>query len=178
MRLSYAHEKHFAMKTSLHGEMENMMKTAKIAALISLSLVLSGIFTSAYAQEAAQAEQAVVSEQYPAPAPDTFGQAQFVLSGNPVVPPRDYAKGIMLPSPNDYKANESGRIYDVVFMGVEGDEMQFEIRAYEINDLQFPATGQTIKFPASQKRVKIRDLTIDINEVTAGSITYTVQPLR
>lgn len=154
------------------------MKLFQIAVFISLSLVLSGIFTSAHAQEAAQAEQAVVADQYPAPAPDTFGQTQFVLSGNPVVPPRDYAKSIMLPSPKDYQANESGRIYDVVFMGVEGDAMQFEIRAYEINDLQFPATGQTIKFPVDQKRVEIRDLTIDIDEVTAGSITYTVQPLR
>lgn len=154
------------------------MKLFQIAAFVSLSLVLSGLFTSAHAQEAAQAEQAVVSDQYPAPTPETFGQKQFVLSGNPVVPPRDYAKGTVLPSPRDYQANESGRIYDVVFIGIQGDEMQFEIRAYAINDLQFPATSQTITFPAHQKRVEIRDLTIDIDEVTAGSITYTVQPLR
>lgn len=137
-----------------------------------------GASNFAHAQEAEGAEAAAVSQQYPAPSPETFGTAQFVLSGNPVVPPRDYSKGIMMLSPEDYQSNESGRIYDVVFLGLASDQMQFEIRGYAIADLQYPETGQTIEFPSSLKRVEIRDLVIDIDEVTSGSITYRVQRVQ
>lgn len=157
------------------------MKTAKFLAL-SFAVCISAIFANAsdmaQAQEAAGAEVAVISEQYPAPSPDTFGKTQFVLSGNPIVPPRDYSKGTMLPSKDDYQSNESGRIYDVVFAGVQADQMQFEVRGYSIDSLEFPASGQTIEFPADQRQVTIRDLTLNIDEATAGSITYTVQPLK
>ncbi|MDT6938792.1 hypothetical protein RI570_01320 [Brucella pseudogrignonensis] len=157
------------------------MKPAKTVALsfaVSISAILFGPANLANAQEAASAEVAVISEQYPAPSPDTFGQTQFVLSGNPIVPPRDYSKGTMLPSKDDYQAKESGRIYDVVFAGIEAGKMQFEVRGYSIDSLDFPASGQTIEFPADQRQVTISDLTFNIDEATAGSITYTVQPLK
>ncbi|MFI3903518.1 hypothetical protein [Ochrobactrum sp. S1502_03] len=161
--------------------MEDQMKTARSLALslaISMSAIFAGASNIAHAQDAAEAEVAVTSEQYPAPSPETFGQTQFVLSGNPIVPPRDYSKGTMLPSKNDYSSNESGRIYDIVFVGLEADKMQFDIRAYSIDSLEFPASGQTVEFPADQQKVEIRDLTLNINEATAGSITYSVQPLN
>lgn len=157
------------------------MKNAKILAL-SFAVCISAIFVSAsdiaQAQEAAGAEVAVISEQYPAPSPDTFGKMQFVLSGNPVVPPRDYSKGTKLPSKDDYQSYESGRIYDVVFVGLNAGQLQFEIRGYSIDDLDSPASGQTIEFPTDQRQVTIRDLTFNIDEATAGSITYKVQPLK
>lgn len=155
-----------------------MLKIAILTCLAFSSIFLMGAPNFAHAQEAEGAEAAPVSQQYPAPSPETFGTAQFVLSGNPVVPPRDYSKGIMMPSPKDYQSNESGRIYDVVFLGLAADQMQFEIRGYGIADLQYPETGQTIEFPSSLKRVEIRDLVINIDEVTSGSITYRVQRLQ
>lgn len=157
------------------------MKTAKTIALsfaVSISAILTATTNLAQAQEADGAEVAVISEQYPAPSPKTFGRTQFVLSGNPIVPPRDYSKGTMLPSKDDYPPHESGHIYDIVFIGVEAGQMQFEVRGYAIDSLEFPATGQTIEFPADQRKVAIRDLTFNIDEVAAGSITYTVQPLK
>lgn len=150
--------------------------------ILSFAISLSATVTSApklaHAQDAAEAEVAAISEQYPAPSPETFGQTQFVLSGNPIVPPRDYSKATILPSKNDYKSNESGSIYDIVFMGVNGGKLQFEIRSFSIDDLEFPATGQTVEFPVDQQKVEIRDLTVSIDEAKAGSLTYTVTPIK
>jgi hypothetical protein len=56
--------------------------------------------------------------------------------------------------------------------------MQFEIRGYSGHDLQHPASGQTVEFPIAQSMIEIRDLTIKIEEVTAGSLTYQVLPLK
>jgi hypothetical protein len=53
--------------------------------------------------------------------------------------------------------------------------MQFEVRGYSISDLQRPDTGQTLTFPLDQKRIQIRDLDIEIDEVTTGSLTYVVR---
>lgn len=156
----------------------------KSASTLTLSLALSVTFlmtspaSLAHAQEAAGAEVAVISEQYPAPSPKTFGETQFVLSGNAIVPPRDYSRGTMLPSKRNYKSNESGSIYDIVFLGTNDGKVQFEIRSFSIDDLEFPATGQTLEFPVDQQKVEIRDLAIIIDEVAAGSITYKVTPIK
>jgi hypothetical protein len=60
-------------------------------------------------------------------------------------------------------------------MGIKDRRMQFEVRGYSISDLQRPDTGQTLTFPLDQKRIQIRDLDIEIDEVTTGSLTYVVR---
>lgn len=166
---------------ALFAWMEYEIKNDKILTLsfaVSMCAILISTSNLAHAQEAAGGEVAVISEQYPAPSSETFGQTQFVLSGNPLVPPRDYAKGTMLPSKNDYASNESGRIYDILYVGLESGKMQFEVRGYSIDSLEFPATGQPVEFPAHQRTVEIRDLKFDIDEATAGSITYSVETMK
>lgn len=129
------------------------------------------------AQAAAGAEvaQTISSMGRSAPATDTFGQTQYVLSGESIVPPRDYSKGVELPQPKDYDPRVVGIIYDVCFLGIEDGNMRFEIRGFSAESLDLPESGQTIEFPADQKTIVIRDLTIEIDEVLPGSLTYVVR---
>jgi hypothetical protein len=151
----------------------NSLVNALLAGFTLISLA-SGAHAQSAAQGAEVAQQAEPNER-PAPDTDTFGRTQFVLDGDPIVPPRDYEKGIAPPEPQDYDPIESGRIYDVQFMGIKDRRMQFEVRGYSISDLQRPDTGQTLTFPLDQKRIQIRDLDIEIDEVTTGSLTYVVR---
>ncbi len=50
-----------------------------------------------------------------APGPDSFGTEQHAKTGQPIVPPRDYAKGTGLPTVKDYNAGETGAIYDIAY---------------------------------------------------------------
>ena len=141
-----------------------------------LGVALMGTISNSDAQQAAGAEVASSeSAGRPAPSTDTFGQTQYVLAGEPIVPPRDYSKGIEIPQPQDYDPIESGKIYDVAFVGIQDGKIQFEVRGYSIADLDHPDTGQTIEFPADQKTIVIRDLTIEVDEVMPNSLTYAVQ---
>ncbi|MCK4205096.1 hypothetical protein J3U99_09990 [Brucella pituitosa] len=149
-----------------------LVMASTINAAFAISFVVIG-----NAGPAAGAETVVVQaeiQEQPAPETDTFGRSQFILSGNPIIPPRDYGKGLQLPDTNDYSPDESGTIYDIAFLGIENGEMQFEIRGYSIADLNSPATGQTSSFPQDQKTIEIRDIVIEIEEVTDGSLTYKI----
>lgn len=154
-----------------------MSKFAIGAGLFSIGLALVGAPLQSRAQEAAGAQvaQTLSSTGHPAPGTDTFGQPQYVLSGDPIVPPRDYSKGIEVPQPQDYDPRTVGIIYDVCFLGIEDGNMQFEIRGFSAEDLDLPESGQTIEFPVDQKTIVIRDLTIEIDEVLPGSLTYVVR---
>jgi len=107
-----------------------------------------------------------------APAPDTFGTPQRTMAGDAVVPPRDYAKGTALPDPKDYDTDESGTIYDIAYIGIEDGEMTFEQRGYSINDLAHASSAQAMRFPASQKSVRIADITIDVLEANAQNLSF------
>lgn len=110
-----------------------------------------------------------------APGPETFGRRQTVKVGQPLVPPRDYAKGTGVPNPADYPSDSSGDAYDVTFEGVKAGQMEFEVRGYSADDLIHPAMGQTERFPAELKAIHIRDLAIDVDAVTAETISYRVR---
>ena len=128
-----------------------------------------------HAQQAPGAEVSAGTEEtshHSAPATDTFGQTQFVLSGDPVVPPRDYAKGLEIPNPDEYDPIASGTIFDIVYLGVADGRMRFEIRGYTATDLQNPDTGQTVDFPVEQQSIEIRNIRIDVEAAESGSLTY------
>jgi hypothetical protein len=110
-----------------------------------------------------------------APGPETFGRRQTAKTGQPLVPPRDYAKGTGAPNAADYPRDSSGDAYDVTFEGLEAGELKFEVRGYSADDLIHPAMGQTERFPADLKAIHIRDLAIDIDAVTDAAITYRVR---
>ena len=110
-----------------------------------------------------------------APDPDTFGQRQTVQAGRPLVPPRDYAKGIQIPSAADHDPDVSGDIYDVAFQGVEDGKMRFETRGYSFDDMIHPASGQTEGFAAEPGSITVRDLAITVEKVNADAITYRVR---
>lgn len=110
-----------------------------------------------------------------APGPDTFGQRQTVQAGQPLVPPRDYAKGIQIPNAADHDPDVSGDIYDVAFQGVEGGQMRFETRGYSFDDMIHPASGQTEGFAAEPGVITVRDLAITVEKVSADAITYRVR---
>lgn len=156
--------------------MNRTLRALAMASTINAAFAISFVAIG-NAGPAAGAETVVVQaeiQEQPAPETDTFGRSQFILSGNPIIPPRDYGKGLQLPDTNDYSPDESGTIYDIAFLGIENGEMQFEIRGYSIADLNSPATGQTSSFPQDQKTIEIRDIVIEIEEVTDGSLTYKI----
>ena len=156
--------------------MNRTLRALVMASTINAAFAISFVAIG-NAGPAAGAETVVVQaeiQEQPAPETDTFGRSQFILSGNPIIPPRDYGKGLQLPDTNDYSPDESGTIYDIAFLGIENGEMQFEVRGYSIADLSSPATGQTSSFPQDQKTVEIRDIVIVIEEVTDGSLTYKI----
>ena len=156
--------------------MNRIYLTLFLTSFINATFVVSFVAIG-NAGPAAGAVAAVEQEQtpeQPAPETDTFGRSQFVLSGNPIVPPRDYSKGLQRPKTEDYNPIESGTIYDIAFLGIENGEVQFEVRGYSIEDLDHPATGQTSAFPQEQKSVEIRDIVIEIEDVQEGSLTYKI----
>src|SRR5690606_13642450 len=128
-----------------------------------------------HAQQAEGAEVSAGTEEtshHSAPATDTFGQIQFVLSGDPIVPPRDYAKGSEIPNPDEYDPVESGTIFDIVYLGIIDGRMRFEIRGYTATDLLNPDTGQTVDFPVEQQSIEIRNIRIEVEAAESGSLSY------
>ncbi|QNA86090.1 hypothetical protein G4G27_20460 [Sphingomonas sp. So64.6b] len=109
-----------------------------------------------------------------APNPTTFGQVQTVKLGEPLVPPRDYSKGPVIPDPADYPSNEVGKIYDIAYDGIENGRIRFEVRGYSIDDLVHPGTGQIETAYPGEKKVNVRDLAITIKQALPGRITYSV----
>lgn len=110
-----------------------------------------------------------------APGTETFGRRQTAKTGQPLVPPRDYAKGIEVPKAADYPAASAGDVYDVTFEGLDAGEMTFEVRGYDVDDLIHPAMGQRERFPADLKAIQIRDLAIQVDAVSTDAITYRVR---
>ncbi|WP_380786213.1 hypothetical protein [Sphingomonas sp. R86521] len=120
------------------------------------------------------AAPATVVVRSTAPAPSTFGRTQTVARGQPMVPPRDYAKGTQVPNPAEYPSNEVGRIYDVAYQGIKDGQYQFEIRGYSIDDLVHPGSGQIHEADPRERPVRINDLAITVQSATADRITYSV----
>jgi hypothetical protein len=120
------------------------------------------------------ADHAVPVIRSSAPDPAGFGKLQTVRAGEPMVPPRDYAKGPQVPNPTDYDPIEAGRIYDIAYQGVKDGELQFEIRGYAIDDLVHPASGQTETVRVGAKSIVIRDLAITIDSALPDRIRYKV----
>lgn len=109
-----------------------------------------------------------------APPPATFGTEQHVGKGQPIVPPRDYAKGTEPPVALDYDANETGRIYDIAYQGIEKGEIVFELRGYSIGDLAHPGSGQMLRTPVEATGDQINDLFITIVEAEPDGLRYRV----
>ena len=115
--------------------------------------------------------------RHPAPGIESFGQSQHVATGDPIVPPRDYARSSDQPDPRNYDPNEAGRIYDIAYQGIENGQLQFEVRGYNITDLDRPSWGQIHRFPIGQTDIAIRDLSVTVASADAQGIDYSVRLL-
>ncbi len=109
-----------------------------------------------------------------APPVTSFGQIHTVKLGQPLVPPRDYEKGLQIPQGPDYPSIEVGRIYDVAYQGIEKGRIRFEIRGYSIDDLVHPGSGTIQPAYLQEKCVNVLDLAISIREARPDRITYSV----
>jgi hypothetical protein len=107
-----------------------------------------------------------------APAPETFGTPQVTAAGHAVVPPRDYAKGVQIPDASQYDTIESGTIYDIAYAGIEKGELALNVRGYSIDDLVHASSGQTMRFPLSQKSIRIRDIEIAVLDATPQRLRF------
>ena len=113
-----------------------------------------------------------------APGVETFGTPQTALAGNAVVPPRDYAKGVQNPVASDYDTDVVGEIYDIAYMGVEQGTLMFEKRGYTIDDLAHAGSGQPMRFPETQRAVRIGDFLIDVLEATSQTLRFRARLIR
>jgi hypothetical protein len=107
-----------------------------------------------------------------APGIETLGTPQVTAAGHAVVPPRDYAKGVQIPDASRYDTIESGTIYDIAYMGIEKGELAFEQRGYSIDDLVHASSAQIIRFPLSQRSIRIRDIEIAVLEATPQRLRF------
>jgi hypothetical protein len=107
-----------------------------------------------------------------APGPETFGTVQVTAAGHAVVPPRDYAKGVQIPDASQYDTAESGAIYDIAYVGIQKGQLTFDLRGYSIDDLAHASSGQTMRFPLSQKSVRIQNIAITVVEATPQSLRF------
>lgn len=128
----------------------------------------------AAADAEASADAAPVATN-PAPGIESFGKTQFILSGDPVIPPSDYSNNGGHPREEAHGAIETGRVYDILFGGIAGGRMQFDVRGYAAADLERPASSQRFSFPVDQTVIELRDVTIEIDAVEAGSLTFRVR---
>lgn len=53
--------------------------------------------------------------------------------------------------------------------------MQFDVRGYAAGDPERPASSQRFSFPVDQTVIELRDITIEIDAVEAGSLTFRVR---
>jgi len=163
------------------GWKENDMKRLGLLLASGAALALYAVATNGWAddgQAAADAEASVEDAQVatnPAPGIESFGKTQFILSSDPVIPPSDYSKDGGYPREEAHGPIESGRVYDILFGGIEGGRMQFDVRGYAAADLERPASSQRFSFPVDQTVIELRDITIEIDAVEAGSLTYRVR---
>jgi hypothetical protein len=125
-------------------------------------------------QDRLAADPAVPVIRSSAPPVTSFGQVQTVKLGEPLVPPRDYEKGLQIPQGPDYSSIEVGRIYDVAYQGIEKGRIRFEIRGYSIDDLVHPGSGTIQPAYLEEKCVNVLDLAISIREALPDRITYSV----
>jgi hypothetical protein len=144
---------------------------------LSLNMIAAAAIGACSVANATPAVDAMVADQAPETPPaisetQTFGRSQFALAGDPIVPPRDYDRGTMLPRVEDYSSQESGSIYDIVYVGIQRDQIEFEIRGYSIDDLLQPVSGQQFTFPIDSKNIQLRNIVIAIEDVQPGSLTY------
>ena len=156
------------------------MKRLAILLASGAALALYVSANSSLAGDGRPAEDVeIVSDTYqtenPAPGTETFGKVQFILKGDPLVPPRDYAESLEIPRAELYSPDESGRIYDIAYGGIENGKLQFDVRGYAVGDLKYPANSERSAFAVDQKVVELRDFTIEIDAVEAGSLTYRVR---
>jgi hypothetical protein len=107
-----------------------------------------------------------------APAIETFGTPQVTAAGHAVVPPRDYAKGLQIPDASQYDTIESGTIYDIAYVGIEQGKLAFEQRGYSIDDLVHASSAQTMRFPLTQKSIRILDIEIEVLEATPQRLRF------
>lgn len=107
-----------------------------------------------------------------APGVETIGTPQITAAGHAVVPPRDYAKGLQIPEGSQYDTIESGTIYDIAYLGIENGELTFEQRGYSIDDLVHASSAQVLRFPLTQKSIRIRDIEIAVLDATPQRLRF------
>jgi hypothetical protein len=64
--------------------------------------------------------------------------------------------------------------YEIVFDGIDGQAMHFQYREYTAENLARPAFAQDLSYPLNTRTIRFRKLVVDVREVTAEHIRYSV----
>ncbi len=69
----------------------------------------------------------------------------------------------------------TGQNFEIVFNGIDGQAMHFQYREYTADDMARPAFFQDLSYPLGTQVIRFRSLVIDVANVNAERITYTVR---
>lgn len=68
-----------------------------------------------------------------------------------------------------------GLNYDLVFAGIDGSAMRFQVREYGGTSLTSPRVSQDISFPLGTSQIQYKTLKVDVVSVTPTQITFIVR---
>jgi hypothetical protein len=66
------------------------------------------------------------------------------------------------------------QLYEIMFTGIDGQAMRFQYREYNALDFARPMSTQDLTYPMSSKTIRFRDISIQVNAVSAEKIDFTV----
>ncbi|KMS56686.1 hypothetical protein V474_16145 [Novosphingobium barchaimii LL02] len=98
-----------------------------------------------------------------------FDGVHTARRGDLIVPPRDYASG--LHSPQAPRLDEAG-IYDIAFLGIDGEDMMLELRDYLSPEAREPVATRIFSYPAATRSIQLRHIVLSIQSASELSIVY------
>jgi hypothetical protein len=89
--------------------------------------------------------------------------------GDLIIPARDYGSG--LHSPQAPGLDDAG-IYDIAFLGIDGEGMMLELRDYPGPDAREPAATRIFSYPVTTRSIQLRHIVLSIQSVSDLRVVY------
>lgn len=98
-----------------------------------------------------------------------FDGVHTARRGDLIIPPRHYASG--LHSPQAPGLDDAG-IYDIAFLGIDGEAMMLELRDYPGPEAREPSATRIFSYPAITRSIQLRHIVLSIQSVSDLSVVY------
>ncbi|WP_157222653.1 hypothetical protein [Novosphingobium sp. AP12] len=98
-----------------------------------------------------------------------FDGVHTARRGDLIIPPRDYGSG--LHSPQAPGLDDAG-IYDIAFLGIDGEGMIVELRGYPGLEAREPVATRIFSYPVTATSIQLRHIVLSIKSVSDLSVVY------